>query len=283
MTRPRLWVVSSLVVSRLQTPFTHTYLAMAKRSQATASSGDSKRKRSNKTAATMSVSNPHDESSASALTPWYSSYTKDDPIYQDYMANEWGLETHGDDSLFELVCLEGAQAGLSWRTILHKRPNYRRWFHDFQVIQVATMTNVEEILAAPAETAVIRHRGKIEAIIHNAQCVLQMRQEAEASGETTHDVLDRFLWSFVNHQPIWNGLVWNGTLQGMPATSEESTAMSKALKKKGFKFVGPTTCYALMQSAGMVMDHPMNCPEGIQALERLRKRDGGFQDRSKTM
>jgi DNA-3-methyladenine glycosylase I len=149
---------------------------------------------------------------------------------------------------------------------------------------VASMTteHVQAMLAADADQAVVRHRGKIESVRHNAQRIMEMRQQAKANGESTKDVFDRFLWSFVNDQPILNGHVFSGTLQGMPGTSEESIAMSKALKKLGFKFVGPTTCYSLMQSAGMVLDHPMNCLEGRQALERLQQRPGGFQDRRPT-
>jgi DNA-3-methyladenine glycosylase I len=219
--------------------------------------------------------------SSSNTSPWYTIFTKDDQLYHHYMSTEWGYETRGDDALFELLALEGAQSGLSWRTILHKRHLYRQWFHNFHVETVAAMTteHVQAILAAEADQAVVRHKGKIESVLHNAQRIMEMRQEAKAKGESTEDALDRFLWSFVNDQPILNGHIFDGTLQGMPGTSAESIAMSKALKKLGFKFVGPTTCYSLMQSAGMVLDHPMNCPEGRQAYERLQQRPGGFQDR----
>lgn len=210
--------------------------------------------------------------------PWYTVFTKDDPLYNAYMATEWGWEVRGDAALLELLVLEGAQSGLSWRTILHKRHNYRQCFPFDDVGRMASMTqkDVETMLATPADKAVVRHRGKIEAAIHNARCVLELPRNEGEDGQ----VLDRFLWSFVQDRPILNGHEWNGRLQDLPATSDESIAMSRALKAKGFKFVGPTTCYALMQSAGMVIDHPKDTPEWKAAYERLKTRKGGFQDRS---
>ncbi|GKY93340.1 hypothetical protein MPSEU_000301600 [Mayamaea pseudoterrestris] len=267
-------------------------LAMVKRKQSAESipSGSNEKKRSSTRAVKVAAANKNQSAAvnhklAATLTitdtPWYTIFTKNDERYNHYMSTEWSYEKRGDDSLFELLSLEGAQAGLSWRTILHKREQYRECFYQFNVDQVAAMTSdhVTKILAAPAEDAIVRHKGKIESVIHNAKCIQTMRREAQDAGESTEQVLDRFLWSFVNDQPILNGFAWTGTLQGQPATSDESIAMSKTLKKLGFKFVGPTICYSLMQSAGMVIDHPMDCPEWTMAHVRLQKRSGGFQDR----
>lgn len=191
----------------------------------------------------------------------------------------------GDVALFEKLCLEGAQSGLSWLTILRKREAYRRTFHNFDIDSVARMTDrdVQQILALEidknnASGVVVRHRGKIEAVIHNAKCIQQMRQEAEeAKNKYPHGVFDHFLWSFVNHQPIVN-VRWDGkSLNEASSKTTESEAMSKALKQKGFKFVGPTTCYSLMQSCGLVIDHPMESPQWKAALKRLEDRPGGYQ------
>mmetsp|Transcript_11690 Transcript_11690/g.28017 ORF Transcript_11690/g.28017 Transcript_11690/m.28017 type:complete len:154 (+) Transcript_11690:426-887(+) len=132
---------------------------------------------------------------------------------------------------------------------------------------------------------VVRHRGKIQAVINNAKCIQTMRKQYEADTSSSqteypeHGVFDQFMWSFVNDQPIVNSK-WDGKdLIDSPGKSEESEAMSKALKKKGFKFVGPTTCYSLQQSFGMVIDHPVSSPEWKAAVERLKKRKGGYQMR----
>ena len=209
--------------------------------------------------------------------PWYHVFTKGDAEYDAYMANEWGFEQRGDRALFEKVSLEGAQSGLSWRTILRKREAYRTTFHNFDPVLVATMTDshVEQILSQPTDSprdAVVRHKGKIQSVIHNAKCILQMRAE----DATKDDVFDHFLWSFVDHKPILNR-----ALQGdVPSSTAASEAMSKALKTRGFKFVGPTTCYAMMQAVGMVIDHPFESPEWQLAQQRLQERPGGYQDRT---
>jgi DNA-3-methyladenine glycosylase I len=192
--------------------------------------------------------------------------------------------------LFEKISLEGAQSGLSWLTILRKREAYRRVFHNFDVDRVAAMTqeDVERVLQEEdvenTRNIIVRHRGKIEAVINNAQCIQQMwRKEEQKRGDDDHKqgnhdgVLDALLWSFVQDQPLLNS--WNGQLSDAPSQTVESQAMSKALKKLGFKFVGPTTCYAMMQSLGMVIDHPVDSPEWKAAQERLNKRPGGFQER----
>jgi DNA-3-methyladenine glycosylase I len=223
---------------------------------------------------------------------WYNVFTKGDAEYNAYMAREWGMEKRGDVALFEKLSLEGAQSGLSWLTILRKRDAYRRVFHGFDVDRVAVMSerDVEAILSensSDSRQIVVRHRGKIEAVINNAQCIQRMLQDqGECSGKRdknedrggeNHGVFDTFLWSFVNDSPILNE--WDGNLATAATKSEESITMSKALKSLGFKFVGPTTCYAMMQSVGMVIDHPSGSPEWQQALDRLQKRPGGFQDR----
>lgn len=187
------------------------------------------------------------------------------------MAKEWSFEKRGDTALFEKLSLEGAQSGLSWLTILRKREAYRKAFHDFDPVKVSGMTDSDVIRLMTSEgdkrDTVVRHEGKIRAVINNAQCIVNMSKEA------TGQLFDEFLWSFVNDKPILNKLKPGNA----PSQSVESEAMSKALKKRGFKFVGPTTCYALMQSVGMVVDHPVESPEWIAAKLRLEARPGGFQ------
>jgi len=182
--------------------------------------------------------------------------------------------------------LESCQCGLTWLTILRKRDAYRRAFRQFVVDDVAAMTSddVDRIMVSknsnkkrsnPRDTVVL-HRGKIEAIIHNAKCVQEVivRNKEKKKGRN----FDHFLWSFVDDMPILNR--WDGNWSAAPTTSKESIAMSDTLKKEyGFKYVGPTTCYALMQSCGMVIDHPIKSPEWQLAYERLQCRPGGYQER----
>jgi DNA-3-methyladenine glycosylase I len=236
----------------------------------------SKRTSRKPTNTTNTASNTEDQ------RPWYTVFTKNDEQYNRYMAEEWGTEKRGDVPLFEKLSLEGAQSGLSWLTVLRKREAYRRVFHGFDVDKVAAMTekDVQAILEKTSDDStqiVVRHRGKIESVINNAKCILKMREEQhdEASAD---GVFDNFLWSFVNDAPILNA--WDGNRGTAPSKTDESIAMSKALKKLGFKFVGPTTCYALMQSVGMVIDFQMGTSERTAALERLKDRPGGFQDRT---
>jgi DNA-3-methyladenine glycosylase I len=168
----------------------------------------------------------------------------DDPLYVAYHDDEWGVPERGDRGLFELLNLEGAQAGLSWSTILRKREGYRAAFADWDVEAIAGFDerDVERLLA---DTGIVRHLGKIEATIGNARAALEL------------DVpLSELLWSFVGGEQRVNS--WR-TVAEIPAQTPESAAMSKELKRRGFRFVGPTTCYALMQSAGLVDDHTVDC------------------------
>jgi DNA-3-methyladenine glycosylase I len=165
----------------------------------------------------------------------------------EYHDSEWGVPKHGDRELFELLCLEGAQAGLSWNTILNRRDGYRAAFDGFDI---ATVASYDETRAEALrnDARIIRNRAKIRAIIDNASATLKL----QASGES----LDSFLWSFVGGAPQ----VINWTVMSeVPAETNSSQAMSKALKALGFRFVGPTICYAFMQSAGMVNDHILEC------------------------
>ena len=170
-----------------------------------------------------------------------------DPTYVAYHDEEWGVPVHDDRLLFEFLVLEGAQAGLSWSTILNKRAGYREAFCGFDIEKVAAFTNtdVERLLANPA---IVRNRMKIASAIKNARGVLEI-QKAFGS-------LDAYLWQFVGGSPKQNA--WK-TMSEIPTQTEESIAMSKALKKRGFNFVGPTICYAFMQAVGMVNDHVTTC------------------------
>lgn len=171
----------------------------------------------------------------------------DDPIYIAYHDNEWGRPVYDDRHLFEMLILEGAQAGLSWITILRKREAYREAFCDFEVATVAAFTE-QDVARLMLNTGIVRNRLKISAAIHNARCVLELVSE----GQT----LSQFLWSFVDGKPVVNqGLAYDE----IPTQTDQSVAMSRALKKRGFKFVGPTICYAFMQAVGMVNDHEKGC------------------------
>ena len=207
--------------------------------------------------------------------PWFSKFTQDDPLYIDYMSSEWGFEKQTEEELFEKLSLEGAQSGLSWRTILHKREAYRKAFHGFHIDKVAAMTesDVERLLSKKSNDStqlVVRHRGKLESVINNAAVIQKLKTDG------TIYSLKEYLWSFVNNQPILNQ--WQ-SLSDMPSKTDESECMSKALKKHGFKFVGPTTCYAFMQSCGFVIDHPVGTKHWAEAEKRLKKRKGGYQIR----
>ncbi|MBS0660624.1 MAG: DNA-3-methyladenine glycosylase I [Verrucomicrobia bacterium] len=171
----------------------------------------------------------------------------DDPLYVRYHDEEWGVPLRGDRELFEMLTLEGAQAGLSWITILRKRENYRRAFANFEPAVVAAFDERKqaELLLDPG---IVRNRAKIAATIGNARAVLTL----QAEGQTLTD----FLWAFVDHRPIVQPRAEG---ERLPATSPESDAMSKALLRRGFKFVGSTICYAFMQATGMVNDHMAGC------------------------
>lgn len=171
----------------------------------------------------------------------------EDPLYQAYHDEEWGVPSRDDRHLFEMLILEGAQAGLSWITILRKRENYRAAFEHFDPARVARFTpaRVEKLLADPG---IVRNRAKIEAAIGNAKGVLAIQDK--------HGSLSDFLWQFVNRQPIRNA--WR-SYRDAPTSTPQSSAMSEALQKRGFKFVGPTILYAFMQATGMVNDHEVRC------------------------
>jgi DNA-3-methyladenine glycosylase I len=171
----------------------------------------------------------------------------EDPAYLAYHDEEWGVPVHDETRLFEMLALEGAQAGLSWATILHKRDGYRRAFAGFDPAKVArfTQAKVDRLLQDPG---IVRNRLKVTSTIANARAVLDVRKE--------NGSLDAFLWSFVGGTPIVNR--WR-SLQEIPGMSPESTAMSQTLKRRGFRFVGPTVCYAFMQATGFVNDHVTTC------------------------
>lgn len=171
----------------------------------------------------------------------------DDPLYVAYHDHEWGIPVHDDRLLFEFLILEGAQAGLSWLTILNKRENYRKAFDSFNFEKVASYSqqDTDRLLA---DAGIVRNRLKIESAIKNARGVLAVREEFGS--------LDTFLWRHVDGIPIQNN--WE-TMAEVPAKTSLSELMSKDLKKRGFNFVGPTICYALMQAIGMVNDHTTDC------------------------
>lgn len=166
----------------------------------------------------------------------------DDSLYVEYHDQEWGRPLRDRDGLFESLCLEGQQAGLSWITVLRKRDGYRTGFHQFNVAKVAAM-GTEDVERLVLDAGIIRHRGKIESIIGNAKAVLLMEQEGQSFAQ--------FVWSFAPSE--------SGDGIAVPSQTADSVALSKALKKKGFRFVGPTTVYAFMQAVGMVNDHAPDC------------------------
>jgi DNA-3-methyladenine glycosylase I len=170
-----------------------------------------------------------------------------DPLYVAYHDEEWGVPVHDDRVLFEYLTLEGAQAGLSWLTILKKRDNYRKAFDGFDYERVANYTDadVERLLG---DAGIVRNRLKITSTIDNARAVIDVRAEFGS--------LDAYLWRFVDGVALQNQ--W-ATLADMPARTVISDAMSKGLKKRGFRFVGSTICYAFMQAVGMVNDHTTDC------------------------
>lgn len=171
----------------------------------------------------------------------------DDPLYLAYHDEEWGVPSHDETHLFEMLVLEGAQAGLSWSTILRKRDGYRRAFEglDPKVVARFTEKDVSRLLEDPG---IVRNRLKVESAVANARAVLEVRE----GGQT----LDEYLWSFVGGSPRQDR--WR-RLSDIPTETDESRAMSKDLKRRGFRFVGPTVCYAFMEAVGMVNDHVVSC------------------------
>jgi DNA-3-methyladenine glycosylase I len=168
-------------------------------------------------------------------------------IEQDYHDTEWGVPLHEDRKLFEFITLEGAQAGLSWVTVLNKRENYRKLFDDFEVDKIARYSKrkVESLLKNPG---IIRNRLKIESTVSNARAFIDIQDEFGS--------FDNYIWQFTNDKPIINR--WK-TAEDVPARTAISDAMSKELKKRGFRFAGSTICYAFMQATGMVNDHTVDC------------------------
>lgn len=175
--------------------------------------------------------------------PWVGS----NPLFLSYHDEDWGAPVHDDHQLFEAIVLEGAQAGLSWMTILKRRKNYRNAFDNFDPNKVAVYDekDIERLLK---DNGIIRNRLKIKSAINNARMTLKIQQE--------YGSLDKFMWQFVGGKPIINK--WKSAKE-VPVTTPASDSMSKALKKAGFTFIGSTTCYALMQSVGMVNDHTVDC------------------------
>lgn len=167
-----------------------------------------------------------------------------------YHDTEWGVPLHDDRRLFEFLILEGAQAGLSWSTILAKRENYRRAFHGFDAARIARYS-ARDVRRLMNDAGIVRNRLKIEATIANARAFLTVQEEFAGRGG-----FDALLWQFVGGRPIVNA---RRSLRGIPARTPESDAMSKELKRRGFRFVGSTICYALMQAVGMVNDHLVTC------------------------
>lgn len=171
----------------------------------------------------------------------------DDELYQDYHDIEWGVPVHDDRLLFEFLCLEGAQAGLSWITILRKRENYRRVFDNFDAGKIARYPD-KKIAALLQDPGIVRNRLKVNGFVKNARALLELQEQ----GKT----LDEYLWNFVDGEPLQTN---RKTIAQVPANTDISDAMSKDLKKRGFTFVGSTICYAFMQAAGLVNDHTVDC------------------------
>ena len=175
------------------------------------------------------------------------SWAGNEPVCIRYHDREWGVPVHSDRKLFEFLILEGAQAGLSWITVLKKRPAYRKAFHNFDFDRVSryTQTSVKRLLSNPG---IIRNELKIRSAIHNARAFIEVRREFGS--------FNKYIWGFVNNRPVQNS--WK-TLKDIPAQTELSGIISTDLKKRGFTFVGPTIVYAHMQATGMVNDHVSSC------------------------
>ena len=171
----------------------------------------------------------------------------DDPLYQSYHDNEWGVPVHDDRDLFEFLCLEGAQAGLSWITILRKREHYRLVFDEFDAEKIARYDDAK-ITSLLGDAGIVRNRLKVNGFVKNARAYLALLDEGLS--------LDSYLWNFVDGRTIQNNF---SSPKHVPANTPVSDALSKDLKKRGFTFVGSTICYAFMQAAGLVNDHLTDC------------------------
>ena len=181
------------------------------------------------------------------------------PLYREYHDTEWGRPCLDSEALFQMLCLEGAQAGLSWITILNKRAHYQKVFYDFQPEKVARMTDsrIEKLVLDPG---IVRHRGKIESVRSNAKIYLAMAEQGE---DFAH-----YIWSFVDHKPKRNRPI---SMDTVPSKTDISDAMCASLKKRGFKFVGSTICYAFMQAAGLVNDHLVTCKQEKQCADEANR------------
>jgi len=186
-------------------------------------------------------------------------WSTSDPLYIKYHDSEWGKPLHNDRKLFELLILEGMQAGLSWITILRKRKSFREAFDNFDPKKVVKYSD-KKINQLLQNESIIRNRLKIESAIKNAKAFLEVQKEFRS--------FDKYIWQFVGGKPIVNK---HKTLKTIPAKTKESMTMSKDLLKRGFKFVGPTICYAYMQSTGMVNDHVVDCFRYKEINRELKK------------
>ncbi|MEK4485880.1 DNA-3-methyladenine glycosylase I [Psychrobacillus sp. FSL H8-0484] len=173
--------------------------------------------------------------------------TTKEPLYMKYHDNEWGVPVYDDRLLFEMLCLEGAQAGLSWWTILQKRENYRNAFDNFEAEKIVHYTD-EKLELLREDKGIVRNKLKIKSVVTNAKAFLKIQKE--------YGSFSNYIWSFVDYTPIVNH--WQ-TVKEVPITSEISDKMSKRLKKDGFTFVGGTICYSYMQAVGLVNDHTLEC------------------------
>ena len=188
-------------------------------------------------------------------------WTGDDTLMIRYHDDEWGVPVHDDRILFEFLILERAQAGLTWKTVLNKRENYRKAFHGFDPASIARYGD-EDIARLLSDTGIIRNRLKIMATILNARKFLEIQKE--------YGSFDAYIWQFVGGKPIRNNV---RRMEDIPATTAESDAMSKDLRKRGFKFVGSTICYAFMKAVGMVNDHQMDCFR-YDEIEKRKSKQG---------
>ncbi len=182
-------------------------------------------------------------------------FGNNDPLMTEYHDNEWGVPLHNDRELFGLIILEGAQAGLSWRTILHRRDAYRETFADFNPEIVATYTQ-EKLEKLKENSGIIRNKLKIASAVKNAQAFLAIQNEFGS--------FDKYLWAYVDYEPVMNSY---STWEDVPTNTALSTKISEELKNHGFSFIGPTIMYAYMQSVGMVNDHLISCYRHKQILD----------------
>lgn len=191
-------------------------------------------------------------------------WVSDDPIYLAYHDNEWGIPETRSQALFAKLCLDGQQAGLSWLTILKKQQNYERAFYNFEPRAIAQMTE-DDVERLMNDTGIVRNRLKIKSVIRNAKAYLEIEKSQP---------FNQFIWQFTNGKTIVNN--WKSH-DDIPTSTEESVAMSKALKKAGFNFVGETICYAFMQAVGMVNDHERDCHCYEATKKRAVKDINAFQ------